>query len=46
MYLEYEKCIKFSNNGAIKELIPAGLIAIIATLVVGFIGESKQSEDS
>ena len=35
---EYEKCINLATIGAIKELIPAGLIAIIATLVVGFIG--------
>lgn len=35
---EYDKCIEIATSGAIKELIPAGLMAIIATLFVGFIG--------
>jgi K(+)-stimulated pyrophosphate-energized sodium pump len=35
---EYNKCIDIATTGALKELIPAGLFAIIATLVVGFIG--------
>ncbi len=35
---EYEKCIEIATVGAIKELIPAGLMSIIATLLVGFIG--------
>ncbi len=35
---EYDKCISIATNGALKELIPAGLMAIIATLTVGFIG--------
>ena len=35
---EYSKCIDIAANGSIKELIPAGLTAIIITLVVGFIG--------
>jgi K(+)-stimulated pyrophosphate-energized sodium pump len=35
---EYDKCIEIATVGAIKELIPAGLMAILATLVVGFIG--------
>jgi K(+)-stimulated pyrophosphate-energized sodium pump len=35
---EYDKCIEIATNGAIKELIPAGLMVIIATLLVGFIG--------
>ena len=35
---EYDKCISIATIGAIKELIPAGLVAIIATLAVGFIG--------
>lgn len=35
---EYDKCIDIATAGAIKELIPAGLMAIIATLLVGFIG--------
>lgn len=35
---EYDKCIEIATTGALKELIPAGLTAIIATLVVGFVG--------
>ena len=35
---EYDKCIEIATTGAIKELIPAGLMTIIATLAVGFIG--------
>lgn len=35
---EYDKCIMIATTGAIKELIPAGLVAIFATLAVGFIG--------
>ena len=35
---EYDKCIEIATIGAIRELIPAGLMAIVATLAVGFIG--------
>ena len=35
---EYNKCIDIATTGALKELIPAGLMAIIATLAVGLIG--------
>ncbi len=35
---EYDKCIEIATDGALKELIPAGLVAIISTLVVGFVG--------
>lgn len=35
---EYDKCIEIAAYGALKELIPAGLAAIIITLLVGFIG--------
>ncbi|MBR5292911.1 MAG: sodium-translocating pyrophosphatase [Clostridia bacterium] len=35
---EYGKCIDIAAAGALKELIPAGLMSIIATVVVGFIG--------
>ena len=35
---EYDKCIDIATVGAIKELVPAGLMAIISTLAVGFIG--------
>ncbi len=35
---EYDKCIEIATTGAIKELIPAGLMVIVSTLLVGFIG--------
>lgn len=35
---EYDKCIDIATVGALRELIPAGLMAIAATLVVGFVG--------
>lgn len=35
---EYGKCIDIATIGALKELIPAGLMAILVTLAVGFIG--------
>lgn len=35
---EYDKCIDIATTGALKELVPAGLLTIIATLLVGFIG--------
>lgn len=35
---EYGKCIDIATSGALRELIPAGLMSISATLVVGFIG--------
>ncbi len=35
---EYDKCISIATDGALKELVPAGLVAILATFVVGFIG--------
>jgi K(+)-stimulated pyrophosphate-energized sodium pump len=35
---EYEKCIDIAAKGALRELIPAGLMAILVTLVIGFIG--------
>jgi len=35
---EYEKCIDIATKGALRELIPAGLMAIVATLFVGFVG--------
>jgi K(+)-stimulated pyrophosphate-energized sodium pump len=35
---EYGKCIEIATTGAIKELIPAGLMSILSTLAVGFIG--------
>ena len=38
---EYDKCIDIATRGALRELIPAGLVAIAATLLVGFIGGVK-----
>ncbi|MGI6200358.1 MAG: sodium-translocating pyrophosphatase [Christensenellales bacterium] len=35
---EYDRCIDIATTGAIRELIPAGLMAIAGTLVVGFVG--------
>lgn len=35
---DYSKCIDIATVGSIKELVPAGLMAIITTLAVGFIG--------
>ena len=38
---DYGKCIDIATKGALKELIPAGLVAIVSTLLVGFIAGSK-----
>ncbi len=35
---DYNKCIDIATHGALRELIPAGLMTICATLAVGFIG--------
>ncbi len=35
---DYDTCIGIATHGALRELIPAGLMAIIATILVGFIG--------
>jgi K(+)-stimulated pyrophosphate-energized sodium pump len=35
---EYDKCIAIATDGALKELVPAGLFAIAITIVVGIIG--------
>ena len=35
---EYDRCISIATSGALKELVPAGLVAIVATFAVGFIG--------
>ncbi|MGI6084002.1 MAG: sodium-translocating pyrophosphatase [Acetivibrionales bacterium] len=35
---DYEKCIDIATSGAIKELIPAGIVAIISTVLVGLVG--------
>lgn len=38
---EYEKCIDIATTGALRELIPAGLMSILATILVGVIGGPK-----
>jgi len=35
---EYDKCIDIATSGALRELLPAGAVAIVATIAVGFIG--------
>lgn len=35
---DYDKCIDIATTGSLRELIPAGLMTIIATLIVGFVG--------
>jgi K(+)-stimulated pyrophosphate-energized sodium pump len=35
---DYDRCIDIATSGAIRELIPAGLMSIVVTLAVGFIG--------
>ena len=35
---DYARCVDIATTGALKELLPASLISIIATLAVGFIG--------
>ncbi len=35
---DYGKCIDIATSGALRELIPAGMMTIIATVIVGFIG--------
>lgn len=38
VYPESDKCIEIATTGALKELIPAGLFAIVITIVVGIFG--------
>ena len=35
---EYDRCIEIATSGALRELVPAGVVAIAITLAVGFIG--------
>ena len=35
---EYNRCIDIATHGALMELIPAGLMTILSTILVGFIG--------
>lgn len=38
---EYDKCIDIATTGALRELIPAGLMTILVTILVGLIGGAK-----
>ncbi len=38
---EYDKCIDIAATGALRELIPAGLMSILVTITVGIIGGAK-----
>jgi len=35
---DYAKCVDIATVGALRELMPASIVAIIATLVIGFVG--------
>jgi len=35
---DYAKCVDIATKGALKELLPASLVSIIVTLLVGFVG--------
>jgi len=35
---DYAKCVDIATVGALRELMPASLVAILATLIVGFVG--------
>ena len=35
---DYNKCVDIATVGAIRELMPASILSIVATLVVGFVG--------
>ncbi|MBR3000972.1 MAG: sodium-translocating pyrophosphatase [Oscillospiraceae bacterium] len=35
---DYNRCIDIAASGALKELIPAGAVAIISTIITGFVG--------
>lgn len=38
---EYAKCIDIATTGSLRELIPAGLMSILATILVGVVGGAK-----
>lgn len=38
---DYARCVDIATVGALKELLPASTLAIVATLVVGFVGGIK-----
>jgi K(+)-stimulated pyrophosphate-energized sodium pump len=35
---DYAKCVDIATVGAIRELVPASIMAIMATLIIGFVG--------
>jgi K(+)-stimulated pyrophosphate-energized sodium pump len=35
---DYNKCIDIATKGAIRELMPASVVTIVATLIIGFVG--------
>jgi K(+)-stimulated pyrophosphate-energized sodium pump len=35
---DYNRCIEIATEGSLKELIPAGLMTILVTIAVGFVG--------
>jgi len=35
---DYNKCVDIATVGALRELLPASLLSIVATLVIGFVG--------
>ncbi|MBO7676833.1 MAG: sodium/proton-translocating pyrophosphatase, partial [Erysipelotrichaceae bacterium] len=35
---DYRRCIEIAADGAIRELIPAGAVAIVSTIIVGVVG--------
>jgi K(+)-stimulated pyrophosphate-energized sodium pump len=35
---DYARCVDIATRGAIRELMPASVVALVATLVVGFVG--------
>jgi K(+)-stimulated pyrophosphate-energized sodium pump len=38
---DYAKCVDIATVGALKELMPASIVAIVATLIIGFVGGIK-----
>jgi K(+)-stimulated pyrophosphate-energized sodium pump len=38
---DYEKCVDIATVGALRELMPASIVAIVATLIIGFVGGIK-----
>jgi K(+)-stimulated pyrophosphate-energized sodium pump len=38
---DYAKCVDIATVGALRELMPASLVAIVSTLIIGFVGGIK-----